>query len=61
MKQILTLGLSPFFMSATEGLLTISFNQQLLRYGGNLAVSSMTMSGLYVAILIITDGRSSSR
>lgn len=57
MKQILTLGLSPFFMSATEGLLTISFNQQLLRYGGNLAVSSMTiLASMFQFLLLPMEG-----
>lgn len=43
LKRILVLGSSPFFMTSTEGLLTISFNQQLLAYGGDLAVSAMTI------------------
>lgn len=42
-RKIISLGASPFFMSASEGLLTISFNQQLLRFGGDLAVSAMTI------------------
>lgn len=57
LKQILTLGSSPFFMSSTEGLLTICFNQQLLRFGGNLAVSSMTiMTSMYQFILLPIEG-----
>lgn len=57
MKQILTLGSSPCFMSATEGLLTISFNQQLLRYGGNLAVSSMTiLASMFQFLLLPMEG-----
>lgn len=43
MKRVLGLGFSPFFMSATEGILQVSFNRQLLFFGGDLAVSSMTI------------------
>ncbi len=39
----LALGLSPFIMQITESLLTISFNTSLMRYGGDLAVGSMTI------------------
>lgn len=43
MKRVLGLGFSPFFMSATEGILQVSFIRQLLFFGGDLAVSSMTI------------------
>ena len=43
MKRVLGLGFSPFFMSSTEGLLQVSFNRQLLFFGGDLAVSAMTI------------------
>lgn len=43
MKRVLGLGFSPFFMSATEDILQVSFNRQLLFFGGDLAVSSMTI------------------
>lgn len=57
LKQIISLGLSPFFMSSTEGLLTICFNQQLLLYGGNLAVSFMTiMSSMFQFVLMPIEG-----
>ncbi len=39
----LALGLSPFIMQSTESLLAIAFNSSLLRYGGDLAVGSMTI------------------
>ena len=56
-KSIVILGASPFFMSSTEGLLTIAFNQQLLRFGGNLAVSSMTiMSSMWQFMLLPVEG-----
>ena len=37
------LGISGFVMVATESLLSISFNSSLQRYGGDLAVGSMTI------------------
>ncbi len=39
----LALGLAPFIMQATEGVITICFNASLQRYGGDLAVGSMTI------------------
>lgn len=40
---IMSLGISPFVMQGTESLLQISFNHQLLAYGGNLAVATMAI------------------
>ncbi|MEG1779256.1 MAG: MATE family efflux transporter, partial [Oscillospiraceae bacterium] len=37
------LGVSPFVMQATESLIAICFNSSLLKYGGDLAVGSMTI------------------
>lgn len=42
-KHVFSLGFSPFFMSSTEGILQMSFNRQLLFFGGDLAVSAMTI------------------
>ena len=39
----MALGLSPFVMQFTESILSISFNSSLLKYGGDLAVGSMTI------------------
>lgn len=41
--SIMALGVSPFVMSGTESLLQISFNNQLLQYGGNLSVATMAI------------------
>lgn len=41
--SIMALGVSPFIMSATEGFLQISFNNQMLTYGSTLAVSTMSI------------------
>lgn len=39
----IALGLAPFVMQSTEGLITICFNFSLLKYGGDLAVGTMTI------------------
>ena len=41
--SICALGVSPFIMSSTESLLQISFNNQLLLFGGTTAVGSMSI------------------
>ncbi|MGN1020943.1 MAG: MATE family efflux transporter [Aristaeellaceae bacterium] len=57
------LGLSPFIMQSTESLLSVCFNSSLLRYGGTLAVGTMTIctSAMQFAMLPlngITQGAS---
>ena len=39
----MALGLSPFIMQATESLISVCFNSSLLKYGGDIAVGSMTI------------------
>lgn len=39
----LALGVSPFIMQATEGIISVCFNSSLLRYGGDVAVGAMTI------------------
>lgn len=39
----LALGLSPFIMQFTESVISVCFNTSLLRYGGDIAVGSMTI------------------
>ena len=39
----MTLGLAPFVMQSTEGLITICFNTSLLQHGGDIAVGAMTI------------------
>ena len=56
-KKIVTLGASPFFMTSTEGILTLSFNQQLLRFGGVEAVSAMTiLASMFQLLLLPMEG-----
>lgn len=39
----IALGMAPFVMQSTEGLITICFNYSLLKYGGDIAVGAMTI------------------
>lgn len=43
MMPVLLLGISPFIMQSTESLLNIAFNSSLKKYGGDIAVGSMTI------------------
>ena len=55
--SIMMLGISPFIMNATEGLLQISFNNQLSLYGGSMAVASMSiLMSLYQIITMPLQG-----
>lgn len=40
---ILALGVSPFIMQSTESILNIAFNSSLSKYGGDIAVGTMTI------------------
>ncbi len=40
---VLALGVSPFVMQSTESLINISYNTSLYKYGGDLAVSAITI------------------
>jgi Na+-driven multidrug efflux pump len=53
LKGILSLGLSPFFMHSTEGILLMCFNRQLLKFGGDIAVSAMTVLTAMAQILFL--------
>jgi len=50
-KQITSLGISPFVMSATESVITVIFNRGAYLYGNDLYVGSMTI--LHSAIQMI--------
>ena len=39
----LALGLSPFIMQSTESMIAVCFNSSLLKYGGDIAVGTMTV------------------
>lgn len=48
----LALGLSPCVMQITESVLTISFNRSLLKYGGDIAVGTMTIFSTIMSIAV---------
>lgn len=50
--SIMALGISPFIMQSTESLVQISFNTQLLKYGGNDAVGGLAI--MYSLMTFIT-------
>ena len=55
--SIMMLGISPFVMSATEGLLQISFNNQMSVYGGSMAVGTMAiLMSLYQMVWLPLGG-----
>lgn len=39
----IALGLAPFIMQSTESIIAVAFNSSLLKYGGDIAVGSMTI------------------
>ena len=41
--SMLALGIAPFIMQSTESLVLVSLNNQLARYGGDLAIGAMTI------------------
>lgn len=43
MGPVLALGVSPFIMQSTESLLSVCFNTSLQKYGGDIAVGTMTI------------------
>ncbi len=52
-KSISTLGIAPFVMQSTESLVLISLNNQLLKYGGDLAVGAMTIMSSIMQIILL--------
>lgn len=50
---ILLLGISPFIMQATESLVIISMNNNLAKYGGDLAIGAMTIMSSIMQIILL--------
>lgn len=51
--RIVALGASPAFMVSTEGLLLLSFNMQLARFGGDIAVGAMAiLASIFQLVLL---------
>ena len=54
---VLALGISPFVMRSTESLVNIAYNTQLYKYGGDIAVSSLTiLNSAMQMIFLFLDG-----
>ena len=49
--SILALGIAPFIMQATESLVLVSLNNQLSRFGGDLAIGVMTIMSSIMQII----------
>ena len=57
LKEIVTLGSAPFFMSLSEGVLHICFNNQARAFGGDVAVSAMTiLFSIFQFLLLPVEG-----
>ena len=57
LKSMLVLGSAPFFMRMSEGILQICFNRQAGRFGGDIAVSAMSiLFSMYQFILLPIEG-----
>ena len=54
---VMALGVSPFIMQSTESLISVCFNTSLQKYGGDVAVGSMTiMASLMQAVMMPLQG-----
>ena len=54
---ILSLGAAPFFMQLSEGVLNICFNRQAQRFGGDMAVTAMTvLFSVFQLLLLPVEG-----
>ena len=57
LKDIMVLGSAPFFMSLSEGVLHICFNNQVRRFGGDVAVGAMTiLFSVFQFLLLPVEG-----
>ena len=50
---VMALGLAPFIMQSTEALINIGFNSSLQKYGGDIAVGSMTIASTILQMVWI--------
>ena len=53
LAPVVALGVSPFFMNATESLVNIAFNASLKAYGGDPAVGAMTICSSVLQIFFL--------
>ncbi|ONI37977.1 MATE family efflux transporter [Candidatus Epulonipiscium fishelsonii] len=52
-SKTISLGISPFIMQSTESLLLISLNSSLSKYGGDIAVSTMTIMSSIIQMITL--------
>lgn len=50
---ILSLGVAPFIMHGSESLILISLNSQLFRFGGDMAISAMTIMSSLTQMIVL--------
>ena len=50
-SHVIGLGISPFIMQSTESLVLISLNTQLVRFGGDIAIGSMTIMNSILQVI----------
>lgn len=51
--SIVGLGIAPFIMQSTESLVLVSLNNQLLKYGGDLAIGAMAIMSSVMQVIIM--------
>lgn len=51
--SIIALGVSPFIMQVTESIVIVSMNNQLAKFGGDLAIGSMTIMSSIMQIVLL--------
>lgn len=51
--RVMALGISPFIMQATESLVIIIMNNQLSKFGGDLAIGAMTIMSSIMQIVLL--------
>lgn len=57
LKEIIVLGSASFFMNMSEGVLNVCFNRQVSVYGGDVAVSAMTiLFSIFQFMLLPVEG-----
>ena len=56
-KEILEIGMSPFAMQMAAGLITVTFNKSLSKYGGDLAIGAFSLiNGIAMLIMMPVFG-----
>lgn len=53
MLPVLALGIAPFIMQSTESVVLVSLNNQLSKFGGDIAVSAMTIMSSIMQIITL--------